>query len=92
MYVAGFTNGGVSGGLYKIAKYWKNGATVNLTNGLMYDAEATSITTIGADIYVAGIEKNAAGNTIAKYWKNGIPVNFTDGSKVAISTFVVIGN
>ena len=90
VYMAGYTNGGVSGGVFKIAKYWKNGVTVNLTNGLTYDAEANSIIVIGSDVYVAGIEKNAAGNTVAKYWKNGTAVKLTDGTRNAAANSITV--
>ena len=45
------------------------------------------------DVYVAGHEKNAAGNFVAKYLKNSVPVNLTDGTKTAYaSSIVVSGN
>lgn len=58
-----------------VAKYWKNGQPVNLTDGTK-DAYATSVSIMGTDLYAAGYEEKQAGvrNWIAKYWKNGKPV------------------
>jgi hypothetical protein len=77
----------------KIAKYWVNNTSVNLTDSLLYEAEATSIAVIGSDVYVAGYEKNSSGIKIAKYWKNQTAVALTDGTKnAAASTITVSGS
>ncbi len=68
-----------------VAKYWKNGEAITLTEG----TNATSITISGTDIYVAGYTNDYAGS-VAKYWKNGSAVKLSDGSKSNFTSSIFV--
>ena len=89
IYVAGTEPSNTTG--RKIAKYWKNGVSSNLSNGT-FDAYVSDIIVHDNDVYVTGAEWNGSGNT-AKYWKNGFPVLLGGASRTAwASAIKVIGN
>ena len=78
-----------------MAKYWKNGVEVVLSDGTV-DAGASSIAVVDGNIYIAGNEINkSTGNTMAVYWKNGARTvldNGGTGSFGAVATTIsVIG-
>lgn len=75
VYVAGLEEKG-SG---YVAKYWKNGQPIALTDGTT-NAAATSISVSGNDVYVCG---SIDGNAV--YWKNGNLVTLGDGNATSIA-------
>src|SRR5579862_853343 len=86
VYVAGVENNG----LFDVAKYWKNGIPVNLSDGNS-QACANSIVVSDSDVYVAGWVRNSSTQTaIAVYWKNGIAVNLIDGSHETYATSIAV--
>lgn len=87
-YVAGIGEGGVP--TKPVAKYWKNGNEVALSDGTLedwaYDVAATS-----SDVYAVGYDDHVNGATLrAKYWKNGNAVVLGDGINASGTTDVVI--
>ncbi|MGC4021807.1 MAG: hypothetical protein QM734_07605 [Cyclobacteriaceae bacterium] len=61
-----------------IAKYWKNGNIINLSDGSSY-SQATSILLSGSDVYIGGTTDGIVGGGmgVPVYWKNG-QLNYFD--------------
>lgn len=90
VYVTGIESGPAWSNV-NVAKYWKNGSGINLTNG-SFPAVANAITIVGTDVYVAGHEGNGP-TYVAKYWKNGVAVNLGDGVNYSEANgLAVVGN
>ncbi|MEJ8819740.1 PKD domain-containing protein [Lacibacter sp. H407] len=88
VYVAGWEGDflGRVGGTGSVAKYWKNGQAVSLTNGTTY-SYATSLAVDGSDVYVAGYEGSTS--LSAKYWKNGQAISLT-GTNASLATGILV--
>lgn len=74
VYVVGYEDNGT----VRVAKYWKNGVAVILTDGTKH-AKATSIFLQGNDVYVCG-QETINFKSVAKYWKNGVAVTLSNGT------------
>jgi hypothetical protein len=75
-----------------VAKVWKNGVAMTLTDG-RNPAVARDIAVVGPDVYVAGYELADAlvGSVfVAKVWKNGVPVPLSDGIYGAMATGIAV--
>jgi hypothetical protein len=76
VYVAGSENPN-GGTITGIAKYWKNGVGIDLTD--KQGSSAKSISVWENEVYIAGEVFNGT-STVATYWKNGVPVYLSDPS------------
>jgi hypothetical protein len=73
------------------AKYWKNGVSVEITDGST-DAVGMSIFVNNDDVYLAGFQLVTGNYYAGRYWKNGNAVTLNENNKDAhLSSIVVIG-
>lgn len=82
VYVSGYENNSA----VSVAKYWKNGSPVALTDGTKA-AAAYSLFVSNNDIYAAGYEYQA-NTSLAKYWKNGTAIVLGANASEAKAIFV----
>lgn len=88
-YHVGADSLAVAAGVPNVAKVWKNGIAVNLTDGT-YDAYAAAVYANATDVYVAGYENNAVGFKVATLWKNGTPIRLGDGKNDTYATSIAV--
>ncbi|MCU0443482.1 MAG: hypothetical protein MUE85_01095 [Microscillaceae bacterium] len=93
IYVSGndvYVAGNERSGFVRIAKYWKNGVAVALSDE---NSDALGIFVVGNDVYVSGY--NVANSTVtvtARYWKNGQPITLGSSENCYATSIVVVGN
>lgn len=87
LYKVGADSLAVSAFIPRVAKIWKNGTPVNLTDGT-YDAVANAVYANGTDVYAAGFERNSDSVEVATVWKNGVETKLGDGKNDSFATGV----
>ena len=94
VYVAGSETPGVGISFMgtQVAKYWKNGKAIALTDGTE-DACAFAVFVSNGTVYAAGYEYNpATGLSDAKYWKNSTPYTLTNNGYFNSATSIYVQN
>lgn len=96
VYVAGYENKltqiNHTNVVNPVAKYWKNGVPVELSDGLTV-AFGYSIFVAGSDVYVAGsLCQVVSGNCdLPTYWKNGTPIQLSNVAGTSVSSVFASG-
>ena len=87
VFVSGF---GMNKNDRYVAKYWKNGVSVDLTDGTR-NSYCYDIYLNGNDVYAAGRQQVSNGSTyVATYWKNGTQVTLGDPSENSLAAALLI--
>jgi hypothetical protein len=89
LYKIGADSLTTSTGTPRIAKIWKDGSPVNMSDGT-YDAVANAVYANGTDVYAAGFELNKDGIQVATIWKNGVATRLGDGKNNSVANGVVL--
>jgi len=87
LYKVGSDSLAVSAGIPRVAKIWKNGTPVNLTDG-SHDAAANAVYANATDVYAVGFERNQDSIQVATIWKNGVETKLGDGKNDSYATGV----
>ena len=72
-----------------VAKYWKNGKGVAITDGTRA-AYTSAIAVAGNDVYVAGYEYKLNNFYVARYWKNGVAAVLGTGLTASQATSIAL--
>ena len=89
VYVAGYTAPSGVGSAPYLARYWKNGLAVPLTDGT-HGAKAFAVAAAGGSVYAAGFT-SAGGGVMATMWKDGHAYPYTTGGSDALILAMAIG-
>jgi hypothetical protein len=93
IYVSGndvYVAGNERSGFVRIAKYWKNGVAVALSDE---NSDALGIFVMGNDVYVCGYNiANSNTAVTARYWKNSEPTTLGSSQNCYASSIFVVGN
>jgi hypothetical protein len=67
-------------GLIPNTNYYLRAYATNSAGTAYGNQQVFTTSVANANVYVAGLEKNAAGKYVAKVWKNNIPTDLTNGN------------
>ncbi len=91
VYVAGYETKKYRDMDVSVAKYWKNGNPISLTDG-KESAYCKSITVENGDVFVAGATTNSDGISIPTYWKNESPTVLNTNGISAYANCIILKN
>ena len=91
VYVAGFENNLYNDVNVSVARYWKDGTPVSLTDGKL-DAYCKSVFVADGNVYMAGSITNAEGSNQPVYWVNNSAVVLNSATASAFANSVYVKN